>query len=155
MITYSTLCIMLPGAILLHVTEEFLFPGGFYEWYKKLVPPKNDKGINSGYSVWINTLMIGVCVLPLYFGETDRGMDIWFSVSAIAAINACFHIWGVLKLKIYFPGVVTGILLYLPLFAIGSYHLILIDHYSIVKAIAFLSLAVGYHIFSVIRQKNS
>jgi hypothetical protein len=64
--------------------------------------------------------MIGVCVLPFYFGETVHGVNVWYCVAAIAAINACFHIWGVLKLKKYSPGVVTGVLLYLPLFAMGG-----------------------------------
>jgi hypothetical protein len=33
MLTFSILAILLPIAIMFHVTEEFLFPGGFIEWY--------------------------------------------------------------------------------------------------------------------------
>ena len=152
MITFSILSILLPAAIMLHVTEEFLFPGGFPEWYREFVPPKNDQGIKTGYLVWINTLMIGVCVLPVYFGETLHGVSIWYYVAAIAAANACFHIWGVIKLKKYSPGVVTGVLLYIPLFIIGSKDLLSNHDLPISKAIIAISVAIAYHIFSVIRQ---
>ena len=69
--TFSTLSVLLPAAIMLHVTEEFLYPGGFVEWYREFVPPKTNKSTNTGYLVWINTLMIGVCVLPFYYGESS------------------------------------------------------------------------------------
>lgn len=151
-LTFSTLSVLLPAAIMLHVTEEFMFPGGFIEWYREFVPPKTNKSTKPGYLVWINTLMIGVCVLPLYFGETVHGVNTWFCVAAIAAINACFHIWGVIKLKKYSPGVVTGVLLYLPLFAIGGWQLLSSGDISAGRAILFLAIAIGYHIFSVFRQ---
>jgi hypothetical protein len=39
-IPFATLSILLSAAIMLLVTEEFLFPVGFVEWYNRLVPPK-------------------------------------------------------------------------------------------------------------------
>jgi hypothetical protein len=149
--TFSTLTLILPACIMLHVTEEFLFPGGFIEWYQELVPSKA-AGIRPGYLVWINTLMIGVCVLPVWLGETPHGIGVWYTVTAIAGINACFHIIGVFKLKKYSPGVVTGVLLYLPLFIYGSWYLLSSGGLGIIKLIVTLSVAIGYHIFSVYRQ---
>ena len=146
------MAILLPAAIMLHVTEEFFIPGGFIKWYKEFVPPKKAEGSNPEYLVWINTLMMGVCVLPLYFGESIHGASIWFAVSAIGAANALFHVWGVLKMKKYSPGVVTGVLLYLPLFFIGCEQLLSTGLISLTKAIIFIAIAIGYHIFSVIRQ---
>ncbi|WP_221392934.1 HXXEE domain-containing protein [Dyadobacter sp. NIV53] len=151
MITFSTLAILLPAAIMLHVTEEFLFPGGFAEWYAELRPPKTE-GIRYGYLVWINTLMIGVCVLPLYLGENPRAISIWYCNTAIAGINACFHIYGVFVLKKYSPGVVTGVLFYLPLFIVGSWQLLSAESISLLKASVFVAIAIGYHVFSYIRQ---
>lgn len=152
MLTFSTLSILLPAAIMLHVTEEFLYPGGFPEWYRELVPPKTDQGIKAGYLVWINTLMIGVCVLPVYFGETYHGVSVWYCISAISAANACFHIWGVMKLKKYSPGVITGVLLYIPLFIIGTQQFLGNHSLSLSKAITWIAVAIAYHIFSVFRQ---
>ena len=75
MLTFSTLAILLTAAVMLHVTEEFLFPGGFPEWYARLVPPKT-KGIKYGYLVWINTLMMCANAFALYFGDIPHGYSI-------------------------------------------------------------------------------
>jgi len=149
--TFTTLTLLLPACIMLHVTEEFLFPGGFIEWYQELVPSKA-AGIRPGYLVWINTLMIGVCVFPVAFGATSHGFGVWYTVTAIAGINAIFHIIGVIRLKKYSPGVVTGVLLYLPLFFIGSWYLLSTGSLSLTRALIMLAIAIGYHVFSVIRQ---
>src|SRR6201986_4819170 len=126
-ITFPLLAILLTVAVMLHVTEEFLFPGGFPEWYARLIPPKTIKKNNTGFLVWINTLMMCVCALALYFGATDLGYSLWYYNAAIAAANAGFHIWGVAKLKAYSPGVVTGTLLYIPLFILGAMRFIHLD----------------------------
>src|ERR1700744_6438689 len=152
--TFPVLAILLAAAVMLHVTEEFLYPGGFPEWYARLVPPKTVKKSNTGFLVWINTLMMCACQFAFYFGSTLHGYFIWYYTAAIAAANACFHIWGVIKLKAYSPGVVTGTLLYLPLFLIGTTQLISTDKFPLYKAIIAIIVAIGYHIFSVIRQKK-
>lgn len=147
MLTFSTLAILLPAAIMLHVTEEFLWPGGFIEWYKQFRPSSKGE-INPGYYVWINTLMMAGCIVPLYNGD----VAVWYCIAIIAAINACFHILGVIKLKKYSPGAITGVLLYIPLFIVGSWHLLSTGTISWTKAIIFIVLAIGYHIFSFNRQ---
>jgi hypothetical protein len=138
---------------MLHVTEEFLFPGGFIEWYQSWFPSK-EKGVRPGYLVWINTLMMAACVLPIAFGATEHGYSSWYVVTAIAGANAVFHIVGVFSLKKYSPGVITGALLYLPLFIYGTWYLLSSGNLSWVRFAVILAAAVGYHIFSVIRQKR-
>jgi uncharacterized protein with HXXEE motif len=150
---FSLLTIILPACIMLHVTEEFLFPGGFPEWYQQWIPSKTG-GIKPGYLVWINTLMIGVCVLPVYFGSTPHGFGIWYALTAIAGANACFHIVGVFFLKKYSPGVVTGTLLYLPLFAYGTWFLLSTNSLSVARVALWIAIGIGYHVFSVYRQKR-
>src|SRR6202012_443483 len=152
-ITFSTLAIFLTAAVMLHVTEEFLFPGGFPEWYARLVPPKTVKKSNTGFLVWINTLMMCACAFALYFGSTLHGYSIWYYTAAIAAANACFHIWGAVKLKAYSPGVVTGTLLYIPLFAIGTMSLVGSNELPLHRAIIAVVVGIGYHIYSVARQR--
>src|ERR1700754_4536117 len=149
--TFSLLAIILPACIMLHVTEEFLFPGGFIEWYQELVPSKT-AGIRPGYLVWINTLMIGVCVIPAAGAAAGTNFIAWYAVAAIAGANAIFHIAGVVKLKKYSPGVVTGVLLYLPLACYGTWFVLSTGAISFIRVIVILAIAVGYHIFSIIRQ---
>ena len=151
--TFSTLTLILPAAVMLHVTEEFLFPGGFIEWYQEWFPSK-EKGIRPGYLVWINTLMMAACVVPVALGATEHGYSVWYVVVAIAGANAVFHVVGVFSLKKYSPGVVTGVLLYLPLFFYGSWYLLSTGNISWIRFAIILAVAVGYHIFSVIRQKQ-
>jgi hypothetical protein len=138
---------------MLHVTEEFLFPGGFIEWYQEWVPSKT-RGTRPGYLVWINTLMIGVCVIPVALGATTQGVGVWYSVAAIGAANAAFHLTGVFSLRKYSPGVITGVLLYLPIFVIGSYLLLSAGEISWIRAAVTTGAAIGYHIFSIFRQKQ-
>src|ERR1700761_7377873 len=75
-----------------------LIPRRLIEWYQELIPSKA-KGTRPGYLVWINTLMIGVCVIPVALGLSPRGVNVWYCVTAIAGINATCHIIGVSKLK--------------------------------------------------------
>ena len=91
-ITFPLLAILLTGAVMLHVTEEFLYPGGFPEWYARLIPPKTVKKNNTGFLVWINTLMMCANAFALYFGDSLHGYSIWYYNAAIAAANACFHL---------------------------------------------------------------
>ena len=153
-ITFSTLAILLAASVMLHVTEEFLFPGGFSEWYARLIPPKTVKKNNTGFLVWINTLMMCVCAFALYFGNTKLGCSIWYFNAAIAAANACFHLWGFIKLKAYSPGMVTGVVLYIPLFVLGTMNLVGSDGLPLSKAIIAITVAAGYHVFSLKRQRK-
>lgn len=103
-LSFSTLEIALVAAVMLHVTEEFLYPGGFPEWYARLVPPKTVKKSNTGFLVWINTLMMCACAFALYFGSTPHGYSIWYFVASIAAANACFHNLGRCKTESLLTG---------------------------------------------------
>jgi uncharacterized membrane protein len=151
-LTFSTLAILLTASVMLHVTEEFLFPGGFSEWYARLFPPKTVKKNNTGFLVWINTLMMCVCAFSLYFGDSGIGHAFWYYNAAIAAANGCFHLWGTAKLKAYSPGVLTGTLFYIPFFIIGTKQLVGSGELSGQTALIAVSIGIGYHIFSVIRQ---
>lgn len=152
MITFSTLAILLAAAAMLHVTEEFLFPGGFANWYARLVPPKKEKKNNGGFLVWINTFMMCAIAFAIHFGDTKLGHSIWYDVAAILMANACFHIWGVFKLKAYSPGVVTGVLFYIPLFIIGTIQLVGTGILPWYRALFSVCLGIGFHVFSIIRQ---
>jgi hypothetical protein len=148
---FSLLTMCLLVGVMLHVTEEFQWPGGFVEWYRELVPPKTE-GVRTGYLVWINTLMTGMAAVPLYLGPTSHGASIWFAVAIIGAANACFHLWGVWKLRKYSPGVVTGVLIYLPLALYGGVELLTSGLLEPWRAGIWFAVAIGYHLFSVRRQ---
>jgi len=152
MITFSTLAFLLAAAAMLHVTEEFLFPGGFADWYARLVPPKKVKKNNGGFLVWINTLMMCAIAFSIHFGDTKLGHSIWYDVAAILMANACFHIWGVFKLKSYSPGIITAVFFYIPLFVVGTMQLVSTGILPWYRALFSICLGIGFHVFSLIRQ---
>jgi hypothetical protein len=100
------------AASILHMVEEYFYPGGFMDLMK---------GLNPGFApfvtvrmaVIINGLQLLLCMLALVVG---RNLPIFsMSVAGLLFINALTHIGGCMRVRGYVPGVVTGALLYLPL----------------------------------------
>lgn len=153
-IPFPTLAILLAAAAMLHVTEEFLFPGGFTEWYARLIPPRTEKKNTGGFLVWINTFMMCAIAYAIHLGDTSSGHVIWYDIAAILTANACLHIWGTFKLKAYSPGVVTAVLLYIPLFILGTVQLVGTGLIPLHRAIFSVVLGIGFHLFSIKRQRK-
>ena len=108
-------------AVALHLGEEFVWPGGFaqwYRWYLLDIAPS----ITTGFLVRINALFVAMAIIAGALGFSAYGVALWLVVASIAAANGVFHLWAVMKTKRYSPGVVTGVLVYLPLTAFGFYY---------------------------------
>jgi hypothetical protein len=102
----------------LHIFEEFVWPGGFAEWYRRY-DPAAAAGVTTRFLVGINLLLLALCAMPPVLGATARGISFWLSASAVCAGNALFHVYATWRTRIYSPGVVTGVLLYLPIAVLG------------------------------------
>ena len=121
------------GAVLLHLFEEFVWPGGFAEWYR-WYRPERAASVTTRFLVWINALFVLMALIPVALGFRQRwttastrseppgtpyGAAFWLVVASIAAANGLFHVWAVLRTRRYSPGVVTGCIVYLPLAVFG------------------------------------
>ncbi len=106
------------GAVVLHLVEEFVWPGGFPEWYRRY-RPERAASVTTGFLVRINVLFVVMALIPAAMGFRPYGVAFWLVVASIAAANGLFHLWAVVRTLRYSPGVVTGALLYLPLAAFG------------------------------------
>jgi hypothetical protein len=106
------------GAVLLHLFEEFVWPGGFAEWYR-WYRPERAASVTTGFLVWINVLFVAMALIPVVMGFRPYGVAFWLVVASIAAANGMFHLWAVLRTSRYSPGVVTGGVVYLPLAVFG------------------------------------
>lgn len=106
----------------LHVFEEFLWPGGFIEWYH-LYRPKLAAESRSYYYI-ANAVYFALTLrVPLAHSGTGSHYTLLF-VSGLLLSNLVFtHIRGTIKTKRFSPGIVTGIL-YVPLF-VASYGFLL------------------------------
>ncbi|AQZ52750.1 HXXEE domain-containing protein [Martelella mediterranea] len=153
MLSPSHLSLFLAIALMLHVTEEFYFPGGFIEWYRELVPPKTT-GIRFGYLVFINTAVMFIAALGLFYGDSPSGASIFLGLSTAMAVNALFHVYGVIRLRKYSPGVVTSVILLLPLYAIGLITVVGGGVLPVWLPFVYLVFAAAYHIKSYIRQSK-
>ena len=106
------------AAVLLHLFEEFVWPGGFAEWYR-WYRPERAASVTTRFLVWINVLFVLMALIPVAMGFRPYGVAFWLVVASIAAANGAFHLWAVLRTRRYSPGVVTGCILYLPLAVFG------------------------------------
>jgi hypothetical protein len=106
------------GAVVLHMVEEFLWPGGFPDWYRRY-RPERAVSVTTRFLFWINALFVAMAVVAGAFGRRPIGVAFWLVVASIAAANALFHLWATWRRRAYSPGVVTGLLLYVPLALFG------------------------------------
>lgn len=110
---------VLPLCIILHIIEEFVFPGGFMLWYQKY-KPAIASSIKPRFLIIVNALLLLVCINPINNVYTYSGIIWWLCIVSILAVNVFFHIKGTIESKMYSPGTITCILLYLPLTIYGT-----------------------------------
>jgi hypothetical protein len=105
-------------AVTLHIVEEFLWPGGFGDWYRSY-RPERASSVTTSFLVRINALFVAMAAFAGLLGFRPYGVAVWLVVAGIAAANGAFHIWACVRTRTYSPGVVTGCLVYLPLAVFG------------------------------------
>jgi hypothetical protein len=106
------------AAIILHLIEEFVWPGGFPDWYREY-RPERASSVTTGFLVRINALFVLLGLIAGAKGITPYGVAVWLVVASIAATNGLFHLWATIRARRYSPGVITGCLVYLPLAVFG------------------------------------
>ena len=121
----------LPLFVILHIVDEFVFPGGFMAWYRNYKSSVSSS-FTVRYIVIINCVLVILCILPLVLGETLQSFVLWLSMASVIFFNALFHIRGNIKLGKYSPGIITSVLLYIPISMYGywfflSNHLVPIE----------------------------
>jgi len=103
------------AAAVLHVLEEYARPGGFPAFMRGMAP-RFAASITTPFAVVINGAFLLVCALAVILGPAAPVLGL--SVAALLIVNGLTHIGGGIRARRYAPGVVTGVLLYLPL---GAY----------------------------------
>ncbi len=137
-----TLFWLLPVAAILHITEEFIFPGGFVAWYRNYRHAVSSS-ITATYLVVVNAIFVIACLLPFALGPL-RGVALWLTMASVVFVNALFHIRGSIQTGQYSPGVVTSVLMYIPL-SIYGYWFLLSKHYaSAGTAVSSALIGMGY-----------
>src|SRR5215213_5676722 len=135
------------GAVAAHVFEEFVWPGGFAEWSRRY-PPGQTVTVTPRFLLRINAVFAAMALLPPVLGATPRGAGMWMVVAAIAAVNGVFHLVAAVCTHAYAPGVVTGVMLYLPLALLGGAWFVHAGLLALGTVAQALLIAVAYQMWS-------
>ncbi len=100
------------GVSLVHMGEEYFYPGGFLEFMKRLNPRFAPRATPM-LAVIINGLQLLLCILAWVVNKNNLIFSL--SIAGLLLVNSLMHIMGSVRLRGYTPGLVTGVLLYLPL----------------------------------------
>jgi hypothetical protein len=134
-------------AVALHLVEEFAWPGGFGAWYR-WYRPERAASVTTGFLVRINALFVVMALAAGLLGLRPYGVALWLVVASIAAANGVFHLWATLRRRRYTPGLVTGVLVYLPLAAWGFWYFASTRLAPVSVLIQALAIGPAYHLFS-------
>jgi hypothetical protein len=134
------------GAASLHIVEEFVYPGGFAEWDRRY-RPGFQQSITPRLHVIVNGLLLVACYDVWAFRSRPMGPAVWLTVTTLLFANAVWHVAGTLRSREYSPGVVTGVLLYVPLTVYGYVHFLLTGQASVPAAILAFLIGVSYQLW--------
>ena len=135
------------AAATLHIVEEFGFPGGFAAW-DRVYRSAYRASITSRLHLVMNAMLILACVAVGSAGPTPHGVAAWLTLAALLASNAVFHLVGTIKTRSYSPGLVTGLLLYVPMAVVGYAHFLRTHEASTQTACAAAAIGGSYHLWS-------
>lgn len=135
------------AAATLHITEEFFWPGGFPNWYKRY-RPQVAASMTTRFFVVMNAVLLVACALAGMYGYTPRGVGLWLTLAALLAANAWFHLRGTIATREYSPGLGTGLLLYVPLAIYGYLHAIKTGTASMPTAMVAFVIGCSYQFWS-------
>lgn len=106
----------------LHTIEEYIAPGGFLRYFNSVAwRSESDYGpLTARRAFWTDAVAGAVNPVAILVLSNVYLPAVWFFV-AILWINGFFHLTETLKTGRYFPGTVTGTVLYLPGFTAITY----------------------------------
>jgi uncharacterized membrane protein len=139
----------------LHIVEEFVWPGGFKEWWIAY-RPETAGSVSNQFLIGINALLIAMSVLIAFAVQAPRGNGVaaLLTLAALLFSNAVFHLIGAVQTRRYSPGMVTGFLLYMPLAVIGYSWFLQSGRASTGTAIVAALLGGSYHFISFARHRR-
>jgi hypothetical protein len=109
------------AASVVHMGEEYFFPGGFMQMMNRL-NPRFERLITVPMAVVMNGLQLLLCVIAILVGP--RALVFSMSVAGLVFINGLVHLGACFRVRGYAPGAASGALLYIPL-ALYGYSLFL------------------------------
>lgn len=104
--------IALPIAAAIHIIEEYILPGGFAEAFSKLLPRASHL-FTLKFHIVVNGLFFLLCLISSFIGKANLVLSL--SIFGLIFANAVLHIRGAIIKKGYYPGVISGVFIYIPM----------------------------------------
>ena len=140
-------------AAVLHIVEEFVYPGGFADWDRRYRPAVR-ASITPRFHVLINGALLLLCVqIGVLSGAVGTGaqalaVGAWLAVAALLFSNAVFHVVGTFQTRRRSPGVVTGVFLYVPMAVAGYWYFLRTGSASLATGVVAALLGGSYHLWA-------
>jgi hypothetical protein len=136
----------LAGAAILHVLEEYVYPGGFPDFMRKMAP-SFALYVTTRFAVVINGLFLLLCIAAALAGQ--RAPVFALSIASLCGLNGLTHVLETIRARLYAPGVLTGGLLYLPLAFLAYSLSIRSGEISAWQGVGSFCLGLGYQVVPV------
>jgi hypothetical protein len=144
------------GAAAVHILEEYVYPGGFPDALKNLLPGATHL-FTPGFHIVVNGLFLLLCLSSALIGKANLVLSL--SVFSLVFANAVLHIRGTIVTKRYYPGVISGTLIYIPL-AVYAYSVFLLSgqltwrqgSLSVLLGALYMAILMGYVLFQQVRE---
>jgi hypothetical protein len=124
----------------LHVTEEYVFPGGFMEWAKGKIPRVAER-ITVKMAIVVNGIFLLLCFAGVLFG--GRYPMFALSIAGLILVNGIIHVLSSIVTKSYSPGLITSLVLYIPYSVYSFFYF----NISITGALTLMLYGFLYHLF--------
>jgi hypothetical protein len=134
------------GAAFLHVLEEYFYPGGFPDFMKR-TSPAFAPFITTNFAILINGLFLVLCSLGAIVGMDALVFSL--SIAGLLTFNGLTHLMGSLRARRYAPGLISGLLLYIPLGITAYAFFLRSGQLSIAQAILSGLLGMAYQIVPI------
>lgn len=134
-----------------HIFEEFVWPGGFIDWYRRY--RLNPSRITKRLLVFVNIALLAACITYALVADTKWGAATLLGLCALLCSNGMWHAWASVKTHTVSPGLVTGILLYVPLMIIEFNAYLQAGRVSLSLAAAAAGAGGSYHIWPALYRR--
>lgn len=112
---YTPLLILIAAVI--HIFEEFFYPGGFIEKAKISLVRFNRNSmadaVDNSMAFIVNSLFLLLCLVNILIGGT--GTVLHYSITILILFNSIIHIVSSIVIKKYSPGLISSVFIYIPL----------------------------------------
>jgi len=157
------------AAALVHIFEEFVYPGGFAEWDRNY-RPNIRKSITRRFHIVINVALIVACINialagygeRLRLGPINAGSGVpmrfaplaWLALVALFFSNAVFHLRGTMISGKRSPGVISGVGIYIPMAVYGYFYFVSTGLVAPWLAVVAALVGSSYHFWAAIMHKR-